>query len=201
MLQIELSGNAEIRRALKMFAPDLEKNLRKELRAALSPVVQKAKGYVTNDSPMRGWQGRAFSEAKFPTYNAAIIRKGIGMRLTPSKVNRNGFSAMASIYNSTASGAIYETAGIANPQGQPWVGPQLGGYSKKYSHSNNPKAGEQFIRNLPPLVTSLKGRGRLIFRAWADSRGVAEGAAMKAIDKSITQYKERAAKAFARRAA
>jgi hypothetical protein len=41
---------------------------------------------------------------------------------------------------------------------------------------------------LPPIVSSLKGQGRLIFRAWAANRGVAEGAAMKAIDQATTQF-------------
>ena len=192
MLRIEISGNADLRKALRRFAPDLEQELRKELRAALSPVVQKARGYVTDDSPMRGWRGRAFSEAKFPFYNPNTIRRGIGYRVTPGKVNSNGFSSMASIYNSSAAGAIYEVAGIKNPNGQPWVGTESGGASKGVSRSRNPKAGEQFIKNLPPIVSSLKGRGRLIYRAWADSRGVAEGAAMKAIDKATREFYKRA---------
>jgi len=201
MLSIEISGNADLRKALRRFAPDLEKELRKELRAALSPVAQKAKSYVTEDAPMRGWRGRAFSEAKFPIYNANTIRKGIGYRVTPGKVNRNGFSSMASIYNSSAAGAIYEIAGIRSEKGQPWVGPKAGGASKKVSRSVNPQAGEQFIRNLPAPTSSLKGRGRLIYRAWANSRGVAEGAAMKAIDKATREFYKRAKDTTFRRAA
>lgn len=201
MLQIELRGNAEIRKALRRFTPDLEKELKTELRAALSPVVRKAKGYVTPDSPMSGWRGRSFSEAKFPIYNAETIKRGIGYKVTPGKVNANGFSSMASIYNSSAAGAIYEIAGINDLQGQAWVGPKAGITSNKYSKSVNPKAGEQFIRNLPPIVSSLKGRGRLIYRSWAESRGVAEGAAMKAIDKAIREFYRRSASTTFRRAA
>jgi hypothetical protein len=107
---------------------------------------------------------------------------------------------MAKIYNKTAAGAIYEQAGVKNPQGQQWVGPK-GPRGSKYSHSNNPKAGEQFINNLPPIVSSLKGRGRLIYRAWAESKGVAEGAAMKAIDKATTAFMARSKKTTLRRVA
>ena len=201
MLRVELSGNADTRRALRAFAPDLEKELRTELRAALSPVVRKARGYVTDDSPMSGWRGRSFSEAKFPIYNPDTIRRNINYKVTPSKVNENGFSSMASIYNKSAAGAIYEIAGIKNPQGQPWIGAKSGSSSNKYSKSVNPKAGEQFIKNLPPIVSSLKGRGRLIYRAWADSRGVAEGAVMRAIDKAIREFYRRAETTTFRRAA
>lgn len=201
MLEIELRGNADLRKALRRFTPDLEKELRKELRSALSPVVKKARSYVTDDAPMRGWRGRAFSEAKFPIYNADTIRRGINYRVTPGKINSNGFSSMASIYNSTGAGAIYEIAGIKNSQGQPWVGPKAGSLSNKVSKSVNPKAGEQFIKNLPPVVSSLKGRGRLIYRAWAENRGVAEGAAMKAIDNAIREFYKRAETTAFRRAA
>jgi hypothetical protein len=40
------------------------------------------------------------------------------------------------------------------------------------------------------LVSSLKGRGRLIYRAWAANQGRAEGAAMKAIDTALTQFRK-----------
>jgi hypothetical protein len=95
---------------------------------------------------------------------------------------------MAAIYNKSAVGAIYETAGRKNPNGQPWVGPKAGGASKKVSRSNNPTAGKTFIDNLDPLVSSLQGQGRLIYRAWAEDKGKAHGIVMRAVDKSITEF-------------
>ena len=191
MPAIELRGNSDLRKALRRFAPDLDKQLKVELRKALSPVVQKARGYVEAESPMRNWSARSFSETSFGFYDAGIIRKNIGFSTGPTKRNANGFTGMAKIYNKSKAGAIYEVAGIKNPQGQPWVGP-AGKAGSRYSHSINPKAGEQFINNLPPIVSSFKGRGRLIFRAWAESRGVAEAGAMKAIDKATTLFMARA---------
>ena len=47
------------------------------------------------------------------------------------------------------------------------------------------------IANLPPITSSLKGRGRLIYRAWAESKGLAVGAAMRAIDKATTTFMAR----------
>lgn len=189
-MRIEIRGNADLRKAMRRFTPDLEQSLKKELGKILSPVVREAKGFVPAVSPMRGWAARSFSEGKFPTYNAATIRAGITYSSTPSKINDNGFSSMARIQNKSRVGAIYEGAGRANDgKGQPWVGPKAGYASNKYSKSNNPKAGEQFISNLPPLISSLKGRGRLIYRAWANTQGKVEGAAMKAIDTAITKFR------------
>jgi hypothetical protein len=107
---------------------------------------------------------------------------------------------MARIENRSRVGAIYESAGRNGDEGQPWVGPKAGSNSNKVSKSSNPKAGAQFIKNLPPLVSSLKGRGRLIYRAWAKDQGKAEGATMKAIDKAITQFRVEAAKGIGKAA-
>jgi hypothetical protein len=199
-MRIEIRGNADLRKAMRRFTPDLEKALKKEISAILRPVVVQAKGFVPASSPMRGWAARSFSEGRFPTYSASTIKAGITFSTAPSKINSNGFSSMARIENRSRVGAIYESAGRNGDQGQPWVGPKAGSNSNKVSKSSNPKAGAQFIKNLPPLVSSLKGRGRLIYRAWAKDQGKAEGATMKAIDKAITQFRVEAAKGIGKAA-
>lgn len=186
MPTIEIRGNVDLRKALRAFAPDLEKQLKKDLAAAMKPVVAKARGFVPSEAPMSGWAPRSFSEARFPFYNASTIKSGIVYSTSPSKINPYGFSSMATITNKSAAGAIYETAGRNGPQ--PWVGPKAGGASKKVSRSVNPKAGATFIENLPELTSSLKGRGRLIFKAWAQDQGKAEGAALTAIDKTTRAF-------------
>jgi hypothetical protein len=199
MLIVELRGNADLRKALRRFAPDLEKTLKKELGKALRPVVRQAKSFVPSESPISGWTPRSFSEARFPFYDAAEIKRGITYKTTVGKVNKQGFSSMASIQNKSPVGAIYEGAGRIGPQ--TWVGPKAGGTGKGVSRSSNPNAGKQFIMNLPPLSSSLKGRGRLIYRAWGANRGIAEGASMKAIDKALSQFRARAATNVFRKAA
>jgi hypothetical protein len=200
MPYVEIRGNSDLRKALRRFTPDLDKILKAELRRALSPVVTKARGFApNNDEIMRGWQPRSFSESRFPFYDRNTITKGIGFSTGVSKINKNGFSSMATIYNRSAAGAIYEIAGRIGPQ--PWVGPKAGGTGKGVSRANWEGSGTQFIENLGPLTSSVKGRGRLIYRAWAASRGVAEGAALKAIDKATTQFNARAAAGALRKAA
>jgi len=187
MPTIEIQGNVDLRKALRAFAPDLEKQLKKDLAAAMKPVVAKARGFApANSEVMSGWQPRSFSEARFPFYDASTIKSGIVYSTSASKINPYGFSSMATITNKSAAGAIYETAGRNGPQA--WVGPKAGGASKKVSRSVNPKAGATFINNLPELTSSLKGRGRLIFRAWAQDQGRAEGAARMAIDKTTRAF-------------
>lgn len=197
MAKVEIRGNVDLRKALRNFTPDLEKQLKKELKAALMPVVKKARGFVPSQSPMSGWEARSFSEARFPVFNYNTIVKNIVLETSPSKRDSRGFTSMARIINKSAAGSIYETA----RRPQVWVGAKASGTSKGVSRSVNPNAGAKFIENLGDVTSSLKGQGRFIFRAWAESRGVAEGAANKAIDTAIREFYKRAEKQTFSRAA
>jgi len=201
-MRVKIEGVKQTRKALRDFAPDLNKQLNAELKVALAPIAKKARGFVPSDSPMSGWASRSFSEARFPFFNASAIRSGIGFTTKAGKTTRSGFTSNATIFNKSVAGAIYETAGRANNgQGQPWVGSKAGGTSKKVSRSTNPNAGTQFIENLGDLTSSTKGRGRLILKAWAQDQGKAYGAATKAIDKAERAFMERSKTTTFRRAA
>jgi hypothetical protein len=204
----EVVGALALRKALRDYAPDLATELRREVAAALKPVVSRARGFVPNDSSiMSGWQRRSFSEAKFPMYDSTIIRKGISYKTSPSRANSRGFSALAAIENKSALGAIIETAGRKNPGGQPWVGPGKNVTQKRYSHSVNPRAGEQFIKNLGPIYGQKKTtgigdkRGRLIYRAWDETNGKVIAAYFKAVQNVTNKFNKRTSIVDVKRAA
>ena len=203
----EVVGAVALRKALSQYAPDLAKELTKELGSVLKPVVNQARSFVPLRSPMSGWNPRSFNEGSFPTYNALEIRRGIIYKTTHSKPNRAGFVNNIRIQNKSMVGAIYETAGRKNGQGQDWVGPKAGGASKGVSRSVNPYAGNQFISNLGQLYgTNRRGTdhrmmGRLIFRAWAENKGVAEGIVNKAITTAEQELRRRSNTTSLRKAA
>jgi hypothetical protein len=204
----EVVGALALRKALKQYAPDLATELRKEVAAALKPVVSRARGFVPSDSNiMSGWQRRSFSEAKFPMYDSNVIRKGISYKTSPSRANNRGFTSLAAIENKSALGAIIETAGRKNPGGQPWVGPGKNLTQKRYSHSINPRAGEQFIKNLGPIYgikkTSGIGdkRGRLIYRAWEETNGKVIASYFKAVQNVTDKFNKRTSIVDIKRAA
>lgn len=184
----EVKGAQALRKALRKFEPDLQKEVQATMTAFLKPIVKKARGYIPAEPPL---SRLSRGESVFK-YNAKLMRGGIGYRTTPSKANRRGFSYAASLLNKTATGAIYETAGRRGLGGQPWVGPKVDKLNHKVSHSNNPRAGAQFIASLG----SMKGRkaklvGRFMFRAWDEDQGRATHAIMKAIENSATKFKNR----------
>lgn len=219
MLSVEIDGAVELRDAMTRFTPDLAKNLDEDMRAALRPIVRKARGFVPAQAPLTNWNIYSQEQkGRFPWFNSLEIRRGIVETTETPAANRKGFSYAASILNTTAGGAIYETAGRKNPNGRkqnPIVayavktGPYtqtFGGYrrdtNKKLSSSNNPNAGKQFINAMPPLYKSgrVKGQsgrrtkrfdGRLIFRAWGEDQGRANNAVLTALDSSIKQFHTR----------
>jgi len=174
-MPVELEGAVQLRLALKRFAPDLSKQTQIEMAAALKTVTSVARGFVPSDNQvLSGWTknlsgAENFVYRPFPKFNSAQAKAGITYSTSPSKPNKNGFVALARILNKSAAGAIYETAGRKNPQGQPsykreglvyrtannglgdmqiyYLAPQNSD-RKGYNNSANPKAGKQFIDNL-----------------------------------------------------
>lgn len=216
MPSVELDGAVELRDAMHRFAPNLRENLETQMLNALNPIVRKARGFVPNQAPLSTWQTYSVKQiGKFPWFNSLEIKKGIIVDLEPTRPNRKGFAYAASIRNTTATGSIIETAGRRNPNGRkqnPMVayavktGPytqEFGGYrrdtNKKFSSSNNPNAGKQFIESLgaiyrTPRTAGMKGRrakkmdGRLIFKAWGQDQGRANSAVLKSVDDAIREF-------------
>lgn len=196
----EVTGALELRKALKKVQPELAKQTEKEIRGLLKVIAVKAKGFVPSEAPLSGW-GNAVGVWENRVFSTSDIRRGIGYSTAASKPNKRGFRSIATIFNKTAAGAIYETAGRKNPTGQPSQESTRGKYSSyvdtsnKVNKSANPYAGKQFIDALPPLVDSQqsgvagrrtrKTKGRLLFRAWAEDQGKTNAAVLKAIGKTM----------------
>ncbi|CAB4122426.1 hypothetical protein UFOVP30_20 [uncultured Caudovirales phage] len=199
-MPVEVRGVKELKRALGSYEPDLKKNLNNEVRAFLTPVVKSAKAYVPNTrSGLSNWfikpqkkitkKTSAFRRGSFPFFNASQVKSGIKAQLSPTKPNRAGFITNYAIVNTSAAGAIYETAGRKHPAGQPWNRTSA---SHDYSHSNNPDAGLHFINSMAMMKGKDKMRGRLIYKAWAENEGRALKDVIRAVEKTAVQFHKRA---------
>jgi hypothetical protein len=203
MMPAEVSGALELRKALKEYSPNFAKDVQKEISGHLRSLTNRARGFVPSESPLSGW-GNEVGDWQYRAFNSATIRRGITYSAAPSRPNKRGFRTLAAIYNKSAAGAIYETAGRKNPEGQPPAkrvtayrnGQYLPAWEsgKDISNSANPRAGKQFIDAMPPLVDSQrsnspgrrtrKTKGRLLFRAWAEDNGRTTAAVMRAFNKA-----------------
>jgi hypothetical protein len=218
-MPVELDNAVALRKALKQYTPDLAKETQKEIAGHLRKVVSRARGFVPSESPLSGWSNPV-GEWEYRAFNSGIIKKGLGYSTAPTKPNKRGFRSLATIFNKSASGAIYETAGRKNPSGLPpaqRVKKYRGGQfitewegGRDVNKSANPNAGRQFIAALPPLIDSQqsnsagrrtrKTKGRLLFRAWAEDQGRTTAAVVAAIqsanNKVITLSNARGEKTF-----
>jgi hypothetical protein len=217
-MPVVLKGADNLRKALKQFEPDLAKMTTKEMSAALKPITNKARGFMpSTGSMLSGWTSASSSTETtnyrhFPKYDQAEAKRGVKYSTSPSKPNKRGFVSLARIINSSAGGAIYETAGRKNPSGQPSQASTRGVFSdyidtsNKVNKSLNPNAGKQFIGranslgslvNARPRQQGQAGRatrkmtGRVIFRAFAEDQGRVTAAVVKAIGNSAIEFKAR----------
>lgn len=195
-MPVVVEGIVGLRKALKNYAPDLQKQMDAEVRIALKDVIKDARSRVPDSTRFYNWQdtgierkSRTGRDRAFPAYNPTLIRRGMTYSLGRQRRNRSGFVSLFTLFNKSAIGAIVETAGRANPSGS------------NRSESNNPDAGRNFNTTLSNQVGALrsykngdqKSRGRLLFAAYADNQGKALDAIMKAIDKATNQFNARVA--------
>ena len=168
-----VKGGIALRKSLRAFAPDLAKETQKEIAGALKPITKTAKGYFPDDGQvLSGWLAREGSQSRFPSYNARIVKAGVGYKTSPSKPNRRGFRSLARVFNKSAAGAIYETMGRKSP-------------SSRFVQNQNSKYG-----------SSMKGdgkmEGRALFRAYEENNGKARDAVLNAIKSAADKLNARA---------
>lgn len=202
-MPVVVSGVVELKKALRLYAPDLKREMDTTIRQAMKEVTDAAKAKVPGTVPggLYNWQDNESIETrgKFPKYNSGIIRAGLTYTLGTSKTNSRGFQALYSMMNKSPVGAIVETAGRVHPFGRPQkANRKYGQSSKNIGQSNNPDAGRRFVlsmNSVGPLKQYDKferGRGRLLYAAYAENQGKALDATMKAIEKASAEFQKRA---------
>jgi hypothetical protein len=165
----KVQGALALRKALKNFEPDLAKEVSKEIASFVKPIAKNARGFLpSNEDAPSGWLKRENAQGRWATryYDKAEVSRGITFKTSPSKTNSKGFKALASVYNKSAGGAIYETAGRKSGMSGNFT-PRLGGELKGRTQLS-------------------KGRG--IFRAFDEDRGKATAGVLKAIEKAAAKF-------------
>ena len=217
-MPVEVIGVDDVLKGLNFFDEDLYNRIRTVLTPLMKRVEQQAKGYVASDTEvLSGWAKPASANLDyrpFPKYNSALVKGGIGYKEGKNAQFKNGFQVENYVYNVSAAGRIYETAGRKNPQGRAAIMSttlkELGnvqGYEgsksgKKRStrdyNSNNPFAGYQFVNALEPVTAQpkIKGvrgggtktKGRLIYKAFANQSPKIYQAILNAINNTAVDF-------------
>jgi len=208
-MPVNVTGIKEMKKALGEVDKDLLKDVQAQIRVAMLPIRDKARGYAPADSDvLSGWTKAAgiigpMKYRSFPKYNQEQVIQGIKYSAGRNKRNQKGWAAANYVSNNSAPGAIYETAGRkSGPGGAPWIGRDVSETDRNISHSNNPRAGAQFIAAAGPLVNArpqgmvgnnqgYKQKGRLIYRAAAEEQGKAMSHILKALDNTAAKFVKR----------
>ena len=160
----ELKGANDLRKALKKFSPDLDKELRDEMVGFLKPLVKKAKGFMpSNDQMPSGFVKHEVKTAKFPMYDASEARRGVGYKLTPTKPNAQGWASTVSIHSKRAAAVIYDWSGR--------------------------KSSSKFVSVLPnKMAGNGKMSGRALYKAYDQDQGKAKASIIKALEIAAAKF-------------
>lgn len=185
-MPIVIEGVVGLRKALSKLAPDIKKELDKNVREALKPIIADARSKVPGSAPggLYNWNSPGYVRKSrtgraegFPNYDSRIIRKGLTYSTRASRMQSTGFVSLFSLLNKSRTGAIIETAGRLNPQGDP------------RSKSNNPDAGRRFIGAMNGVggLKDYSGRGknstgRLLYAAYYRNQGKALNAVLQSLE-------------------
>jgi hypothetical protein len=201
--KVVMQGLTENIIALERFAPDLKRELNKEVRGILAPIVQEAKGYLPSNGEIHpsGWQKGGFKRFNgigplaqdqtrgFIAYDAERAKSGIKQTAATSKKNGTGFSNTYGVVQRDPGGAIFETAGRGSSASRS---------RSRTSRSRNPQASQHFIGViqrehgvLPTARGEGKDKGRALIRAVDNNRYKALNAIREAVDKASSKAQQR----------
>ena len=186
-MPVEVVGVKDVLKGLEFFDETLYAKIKTRLTPLMRGVEATAKSYVpSNGEVLSGWSKPISSTVNyrpFPKYDASLVKGGIGYKSGKNQLFKNGFQVEEYVYNISAAGRIYETAGRKNPQGRaPFqqIDPTAPGMTfgkvqgfegkkraKEYTYnrstreygSNNPFAGYQFVTSMPALTSQPKIKG------------------------------------------
>lgn len=179
---VRLEGLDETLRTLRAAAPDLRKQLAKEIKGVGDEIVRDARALVPGKPPLSGWgyvpkdptgwaqaRGRTPSRggAGFPTFVPSQVSAGIVAKTTRPKGAQ--FGALLYLLNKDAAGAILEVAG-------------------RKSDGTPGTAGPVFIDKL----NDIDRASRVIWQAYDEKgRNKVQGALIRAVERAEDELQRR----------
>jgi hypothetical protein len=199
--RISIQGLSNTVSAIERFAPDLKKELDKEVKGVLSKIVNEARGYIPFDIHPSGWarenknaglvgplqQGE--SRGLFVRFDAAKAKAGIKSLSPTSKSSASGFRNSYGVVQRDKAGAIFETAGR---------GSRASRARTRASRSTNPTASQDFIQAVEKyygVLPTSKGlgqdKGRALIRAVDNNKKPTQRAIFEAIKNAESKAQAR----------
>ena len=185
-MPVVVTGVKQLQKAMRDVDKDLNKEMSKNIKEAMLIVRNKARGYLPQQSEVLSGWGKGTGSIDtikepnrlFPPYDYDLAKDGVQYSAGQNKANNKGFRAAFYVYNNSRSGAIFETAGRLN--------------RPRDNKSLNPNAPAQF-NSAAEMLSSMKGqgmqRGRVIYRAWDETKDIIIPKVVNAIDRVAVKFK------------
>jgi hypothetical protein len=166
----DIEGLDKTLKTLKDVHNTVYKQMNMKIDEALQIIQKDAQRLIPNTPPtgLSNWAEQASGTMWYRLrWNPSQMANRIKTELGKKKSNRKGFVNLYSVVNASAPAMVYEVAGSRNPDGRPhWKSSGLkGSPSKRFSVSDNPKAGKHFIEAIERdsnMVVRGKTGGRIV---------------------------------------
>ena len=181
--EVKILNVKEDIKTFQKLAPELKKELDKEIKGLLRPILVQAQSLypATDEVRPSGWRKGGFKKFSgigpltqqqtrgFISYDGSRAKAGLRTITPKTKKGTSGFTGFYGIVQRDAGGAIYETAGR---------GSQASRSRTRASRSRNPNASRDFITTigkyhgvLPTARHEGNDKGRALIRAFDNNRG------------------------------
>jgi hypothetical protein len=197
--EVKLLGVKEDIKAFQQLAPELKKELDKEIKSVLRPVLVQAQSYYPATDQVRpsGWRKGGTKRFNgigplapdqtrgFLAYDGSKAKAGLRTVTPRTKKGSFGFTGFYGIVQRDPGGAIFETAGRGSAQSRS---------RSKTSSSRNPNASRDFIQAiekyhgvLPTAKRDGNDKGRALIKSFDMNKGRIFGQVRDALRKTIAK--------------
>lgn len=181
--EVKILNVQEDIRTFQKLAPELKKELDKEIKGLLRPILVQAQSLYPATDQVRpsGWRKGGFKRFSgigplsqeqtrgFIAYDGTRAKQGLKAVTPKARKNATGFTGFYGIVQRDAGGAIFETAGR---------GSKASRARTKASSSRNPNASRDFIRTIekyhgviPTARHEGNDKGRALIKAFENNKG------------------------------
>ena len=181
--EVKILNVQEDIRTFQKLAPELKKQLDKDIKGLLRPILVQAQSLYPATDQVRpsGWRKGGFKRfsgigplsqeqtRRFIAYDGTRAKQGLKAITPKAKKGATGFTGFYGIVQRDTAGAIFETAGR---------GSKASRARTKASRSRNPNASRDFIRTIekyhgviPTARHEGNDKGRALIKAFDNNRG------------------------------
>ena len=161
-------------KAIKKFAPDLNKKMNRDINKSLNTIVKDAQGFIPEQSPLRNWtqpgQGNGMWASR--AFDREAISAGIRKtRAGGTRRTREGLVTAYAILDKTAAGVMLESAGTKT--------------------AGKTKQGQIFVQRISAWMGLPRTQHKLIVRSLIKNRPIVVKDIENTIDATVREFNNR----------